>query len=285
MDVVKTLIDRLNPAQYNPRVDLKPGDPAYESLKRSVLTFGCVQPIIVNRRSNTVVGGHQRLNVLKDLGYEEVDVVFVDLPEDREKALNVALNRITGDWDEPKLPKLLGEFEGFPDLDVRLTGFDEVEVSDLITRVLDRDAGAGNDDEFDVDAALALTQPAITQPGELIELNEHRLLCADATNVEDVRRLMDGDRAALFSTDPPYLVGYDGTNHPASPNQPGKNKNWGGSYGITWDDADANPTLYEDFCRVAVAEAITPNAAWYCWHARRWLKRCGRSPGLSSTNR
>ncbi|MCH7840065.1 MAG: hypothetical protein IID38_07500 [Planctomycetes bacterium] len=84
---------------------------------------------------------------------------------------------------------------------------------------------------------------------------------------------MKGQRAALFMTDPPYLVGYDGTNHPVSKAQRSaskrKNKNWSGSYGITWDDADANPDLYENFYRVAVAEAVAPNAAWYCWHASR----------------
>lgn len=269
MDIQRIPIKQLNAASYNPRVDLQPGDTVYNNLKRSVEAFGCVQPIIVNQRKNVVVGGHQRLKVLKDLGHDEVDVVFVDLSEERERALNVALNKITGEWDEPKLAKLLQEFEGFPDLDVCLTGFDDGEVSDLITRVLDRDASEGNDDAFDVDAALDQTRSAVTQPGELIELGVHRLLCGDSTKVEDVRRLMNGERAVLFATDPPYLVGYDGMNHPGSKGRPGRNKNWAGSYGITWDDAAANPTLYEDFYRVAVAEAVARNAAWYCWHASR----------------
>ncbi len=253
MQLDRIPIDQLNPAKYNPRVDLQPGDPVYEKLKRSVEDFGYVKPIVVNRRSNTVVGGHQRLKVLRDLGYEEVDVVFVDLSEDREKALNLALNKIVGQWDEPKLAQLLQEFEGFPDLDVRLTGFDDREISDVISRVLDRHSIAGNDDEFDVDASLDEQHPAITQPGELIELGEHRLLCGDSTKIDDVRRVMNGERSTLFATDPPYLVGYDGTNHPGSPGQRDKNKNWSGSYAITWDDAEANPDLYEGFCRVAAA--------------------------------
>ncbi|MHC4695472.1 MAG: site-specific DNA-methyltransferase [Planctomycetota bacterium] len=269
MDVRKIPIDQLNPAPYNPRVNLKPGDPVYERLKRSVDEFGYVEPIVVNRRTNNVVGGHQRLKVLKDLGNKEIDVVFVDLTEEREKALNLALNKIVGDWDEPKLAQLLQEFEGFPDVDVWLTGFDDREIGDVISRVLDRHAIAGNDDQFDVDAALDEQQPAITQPGELIELGDHRLLCGDSTKVKDVQRLMNGERATLFATDPPYLVGYDGTNHPGSRGQRDKNKNWSSSYGVTWDDAEANPDLYENFYRVAVAEAVTPNAAWYCWHASR----------------
>jgi DNA modification methylase len=80
---------------------------------------------------------------------------------------------------------------------------------------------------------------------------------------------MDGHRASLFATDPPYLVGYDGTNHPGAKGKRNKNKNWSGSYGVTWDDAEANPELYDRFIGVAIAEAISPNAAWYCWHASR----------------
>ncbi len=270
MKLEQVRIGDLNAAAYNPRVDLQPGDPVYESLKRGVETFGCVQPIIVNRRNHTIVGGHQRLKVLKELGHEQVEVVFVDLPVEQEKALNLTLNRTVGEWDEPKLARLLQEFEGFPEVDLRLTGFDEEEAGDLISRMLDREKPNGNDDEFDPEAALDLQRPAVTQADELIELGEHRLLCGDSTKVNDVRRLMNGQRAALFATDPPYLVGYDGTNHPGSAkSRRNKNKNWSGSYAVTWDDAEANPKLNEEFYRVAVAEAVTTDAAWYCWHASR----------------
>ena len=80
---------------------------------------------------------------------------------------------------------------------------------------------------------------------------------------------MQGERAILFATDPPYLVGYDGMNHPGSPKQPEKNKNWSGSYGVDWDDADIDSDLYERFVQVAIEQAIAPDAAWYCWHASR----------------
>jgi DNA modification methylase len=222
-----------------------------------------------------VVGGHQRLKVLKDLGHREVEVVFVDLSDEHEKALNLTLNKTVGEWDESKLAKLLREFEGFPEFDVQLTGFGEDEIGDLISRVLDAEAPPGNDEDFDPDAALDTSRPAVTQVGELLELGEDRLLCGDSTDAEQVRRLMNGQRAALFATDPPYLVGYDGTNHPSPKGSKRKktykkkNKNWKGTYGITWDDADANPDLYEHFYRVAVAEAVEKSAAWYCWHASR----------------
>ncbi len=273
MELTRVPINDLNEAPYNPRIDLKPGDPVYENLKRSVETFGYLQPVIVNRRNHTVVGGHQRLKVLQDLGHEQVDVVFVDLPVEQEKALNLTLNKTVGEWDEPKLARLLQEFEGFGDLDIQLTGFDQDEIGDLVSRVLDGNGPTGSDDAFDPDAVLDLDRPAVTQVGELLELGRHRLLCGDCTKVRQVRRLMSGQRAVLFATDPPYLVGYDGTNHPGrSKRKPRKNsqaKTQSPAPAVTWDDPESNPKLYDKFIRVAVAEAITPHAAWYCWHASR----------------
>ena len=154
MDLQKVPIHELEPAGYNPRVDLKPGDLAYESLKRSIETFGCLQPIIVNQRTRHVVGGHQRLKVLKDLGYTEAEVVVVDLSIAQEKTLNLTLNKTGGDWDPSKLAALLQEIEGFPEVDIRLTGFDDDEIGDLISRMLDSDAPGGQDDDFDLQAAL-----------------------------------------------------------------------------------------------------------------------------------
>lgn len=267
MRVQRVPIDEITPAAYNPRAELEPGDPTYEKLKRSIKEFDCVQPLVLNERSGNLVGGHQRLKVLKDLGYQTVDVVLVDLPIEREKVLNVALNQIDGAWDEPKLAQLLDELIATPEVDVEITGFDLSDVQDLISRVLDAEPPGGDGD--DVEGAVDTTRPAITKRDELLQLGPHRLLCGDATKAEDVRRLMDGERAILFATDPPYLVNYDGTNHPSKRGDRDKNKDWSDTYGITWDDADANPFLYEDFCRVAVAEAISPKAAWYCWHASR----------------
>lgn len=272
MRMTKISIGKLKPAAYNPRVDLKPGDPVYEHLKQSIQTFGYLQPIIVNRRTDNVVGGHQRLKVMKDLGHTEVDVIYVDLPLEQEKALNLTLNKTVGEWDEDKLGRLLQEFQELTDFDIGLTGFEQNEINDIVSQMLDKDSPEGDDDAFDINAELDLQHPAVTQRNELIELGDHRLLCGDATSADDVQRLMNGQRAALFATDPPYLVGYDGMNHPASKSSKrrrDKNKNWSNTYGITWDDADANPDLYENFYRVAVAEAVLPNAAWYCWHASR----------------
>jgi len=98
MLIEKVPASKLNPAAYNPRKDLKPGDKEYEKLKRSIAEFGYVEPIIWNKTTGNVVGGHQRLKVLLDLGQTEIDCVIVELDDKREKALNLALNKIQGDW-------------------------------------------------------------------------------------------------------------------------------------------------------------------------------------------
>ena len=279
MLIRKVAVARINPAPYNPRLDLKPGDPEYEKLRRSIDEFGMVEPLVWNQRTGHLVGGHQRFKVLMESAPKTLEVSVVDLTPEREKALNIALNKIAGGWDERKLAELLDDLIKAPDFDVTLTGFDLPDVNALIAEELLGDAGRAED--FDVEAALQNAGPTITKPGDLILLGDdprtqHRLLCGDCTDAAQVRRLMGQQRAALFATDPPYLVGYDGTNHPGAP-RPGtgdrkaasRNKDWSGSYGVTWDDFDANSDLYENFIAVAVKHAIMPHAAWYCWHASR----------------
>jgi len=102
-----------------------------------------------------------------------------------------------------------------------------------------------------------------SRTGDLWILGDHRLLCGDSTSAADVRRLMNAERAILFATAPPYLVDYDGSNHPT------RNKDWSQSYGTTWDDSSQGAEPYDGFIAAAVAEAIAENAAWYCWHASR----------------
>ena len=113
MQIQKVSADRLNPAAYNPRRDLKPGDKDYEKLKRSIEEFGFVEPVVWNQATGFVVGGHQRLKVLLDMGETEIDCVVVDLEPEKEKALNLALNRIQGDWDEGKLAEVLADLDAF----------------------------------------------------------------------------------------------------------------------------------------------------------------------------
>lgn len=131
VNIVKKKIDELIPASYNPRKDLKPQDKEYQKIKKSIEEFGYIQPIIFNAFSNTVVGGHQRLKVLKELGYEEVDAVVIEETEEREKALCIALNKVEGSWDMPLLKDLLQDLDTGA-LDMELTGFDDWEIEQLM---------------------------------------------------------------------------------------------------------------------------------------------------------
>lgn len=205
MQIEKISTERLIPADYNPRKDLKSGDPEYEKLKRSLEEFGYVEPVIWNKTTGHVVGGHQRLKVLLDMGITEVDCVVVELDAEREKALNVALNKISGDWDKDKLALLIADLQG-ADFDVSLTGFDPAELDDLFKySVKDKI----HDDNFDVDAELQ--KPAISKPGDVWLLGRHRLVCGDSTKADTFEALMDGKFANLVVTDPPYNVNYEGT--------------------------------------------------------------------------
>lgn len=276
MLIERKSISDINPAPYNPRLDLKPGDPGYEALSRSYEEFGLVEPLVWNKRSGNLVGGHQRLKVIEASGATEVEVVVVDLSDTKEKALNLALNKIQGGWDEPKLSGILSELMEAPDLDFETTGFDLDEANELITSLLEQ--GDDRDEDFDLDKALKAAGPIITQPSDLIELGadpntSHRLLCGDCTDREIVRGLMNGQRATLFATDPPYLVGYDGKNRPATQTKSARSKSQNqarpNADPVTWDDPEENLELYKRFIKVAVDEAIESCAAWYCWHASR----------------
>ena len=137
MKIEKIPISRINAATYNPRKDLKPGDAEWDKLVRSIEDFGFVEPLVWNKRTSILVGGHQRLKVLKHLGHTEVEVSVVDLDEPREKALNIALNKVTGEWDIPMLKELLVSLDD-GSFDVTSTGFSEEEIEALVTSTPER---------------------------------------------------------------------------------------------------------------------------------------------------
>lgn len=145
MEIITKRIADMDRATYNPRVELRPGDEEYEKLENSIDRFGLVVPIIWNRRTNRVVGGHQRLTVLQNKGVEEVEVSVVDLDETQEKQLNIAMNKVGGDWDEEKLKTLLDELGD----DALATGFSLQEIEKL-----ESDIGGMVDDSF-LDEELA----------------------------------------------------------------------------------------------------------------------------------
>lgn len=132
MRIERKHIRDLERATYNPRVELIPGDAEYESLRRSIKTYGLIIPVVWNERTGRVVGGHQRLTVLENEGETDVEVSVVNLDETQEKQLNVALNKIEGGWDNEKLAALLAELGE----DATLTGFTQAEI-DSLTNDLD----------------------------------------------------------------------------------------------------------------------------------------------------
>lgn len=156
MELKRVSIDALNPAGYNPRKDLNPEDKSYQKIKRSIETFGLVEPIIWNEETGHVVGGHQRLKILKDMGIKETQVVVVHEDLKGEKKLNVILNRAKGRWDNERLSELMKEIEERGD--VSLTGFDDFELQGLIgdyenrlADILDFEPQGGGGDESDED--------------------------------------------------------------------------------------------------------------------------------------
>ena len=197
MKVISLKVNEINPSVYNPRRDLQPGDPDYEKLKKSILEFDMVEPLVWNERTDNLVGGHQRLKVLQELGVENVEVSVVDLSEVKEKALNLALNKISGEWDFPRLKDLLEELDT-GNFDIEIMGFDDKEIEDLMTQFNVPEEGLTDDDEIPEQVET------ICKTGDLWQLGNHRLLCGDATKKEDVERLMGGEKADMTITSPPY---------------------------------------------------------------------------------
>lgn len=194
----------LRPAAYNPRKKLKPGDKEYEKIKNSITEFGFADPLVVNA-DMTIIGGHQRLTVAMDLGYTEVPCAVVDIDKVREKALNIALNKITGAWDDSLLADLLKDIEN-SDFDLGKTGFDPPEIETLFNKVHSKEV---KEDGFDVESELK--RPAFSQPGDLWLLGRHRVYCGDSTLPESYGRLLGKTKVNLVLSDLPYFVAYQGT--------------------------------------------------------------------------
>lgn len=204
MEIKELPLKELKPAAYNPRKKLKKGDKEYEKIKQSLLKFGYVDPIIVNE-DLTVIGGHQRLTVLKDLDYETAKCVIVKLSKEDEKALNIALNKITGQWDEALLVDLLLDLQE-SDFNLDLTGFEPPEIDDILSNVHDKEL---SEDEFDVEEELK--KPTVSRHGDIWQLGKHRVICGDSTKAETYKQLLDDRKANLVVTDPPYNVDVEET--------------------------------------------------------------------------
>lgn len=198
MLIEKKKISDLRAAPYNPR---KISKEQMDRLIGSIQEFDVVEPVVWNKKTGNVVGGHQRLIALQAMGRTEVDVVVVDIKESKEKALNIALNKISGEWDFPKLKEVILEIDTgeFP---IELTGFDYAELEKLI--------GYGQEIGLtEEDAVPAPPNDPITKAGDLWSLGSHRLICGDSTNFDDVKKLFGDVKPHLMVTDPPYGVEYD----------------------------------------------------------------------------
>jgi ParB-like chromosome segregation protein Spo0J len=227
---------RLQPYAKNAKVH---GPDQVAKIAASMAEFGWTVPCLV-AEDGELIAGHGRVLAATQLGLTEAPVIVLGhLTEAQRRAYRIADNKLTelGSWDEALLS---AELQGLlaEDFDLSLVGFADGELDKLLT--LDPDA----DDE---DGGAGGSVPPVTIPepprnpasrkGDLWILGDHRLLCGDSTNHQDVRRLMNGERAVLFATDPPYLVDYDGSNHPT------RNKDWSQSYGVTWDDSSQGAEL------------------------------------------
>lgn len=238
-------VGELKPAAYNPRKKLKAGDKEYEKIKNSIQEFGYVEPIIVNY-DMTIIGGHQRLTVMKDLGYTEVQCVVVRIEdENKVKALNVALNKITGAWDEQLLADLLVDLKT-QDFNTDFTGFEAPEIEQLFSKVHNKEI---KEDDFDVDEELK--KPTMSKLGDIWLLGRHRFICGDSTKPETYDVLMDGQLANMVLTDPPYNVDVEET--------AGKIKN------DNMADEDFYKFLFAAF--VCMEQNMAQDASIYVFHA------------------
>lgn len=238
----------------------------------SIREFGFTNPVLI-AEDGTLIAGHGRVLAARLLGMDTVPTItLTGLSDSQRRALVLADNRIAlnAGWDEALLSLELTDLKeaGF---DLGILGFEDGELDRLL-------AGTEGEEEGSTPPVVIPEPPRdpASRTGDLWILGDHRLLCGDSTSHDDVRRLMNGERAVLFATDPPYLVDYDGSNHPT------RNKDWSASYGTTWDDSSQGAELYDGFISAAVAEAITEDAAWYCWHASRrqaMLEACWEKAG------
>ncbi len=253
-------IGDLKPWGKNPRKN----DGAVASVAESIKRFGFAAPIVARLEDHQIIAGHTRWLAAQKLGLEQVPVRLVDLDPADAQLLALADNKLgeIAEWDDEQLGQVLEQLK-LDGADVLDSGFDEAEVEQLLGEL-------HSEDLADVEEQPLPAPPKKPQSarGEVYQLGPHRLMCGDSTNADDVLKLMAGERAALCATDPPYLVDYDGDNHPQSFERVKKGKDNNKS----WDayiDPSSSVEFFSSFLRVAIAHALVENPAFYQWHASR----------------
>ncbi|MBI5050524.1 MAG: DNA modification methylase [Nitrospirae bacterium] len=252
-DICDIKVSDIKPAPYNPR---EISEEALLGLRHSLEKFGLVDLLVINKRTMHIISGHQRYKILQADNAETVTAIMVDLDEASEMAMNVTLNsqQIVGAWTAALIPVLEKLRKNMPDdyLNLRLKELRE-EVSELEIENL----GTGKTLPDDIPEP---PEEAITKKGDLWLLGEHKLLCGDSTKDEDVARLMNGEKASLFATDPPYCVDYTGAGRPTG------GHDWSDVYHEV-DIPDAREFM-KKFYTVGLKH-IKENTALYLWHASR----------------
>lgn len=199
MNIQQIDISKINEAYYNPRVRLTPSDDAYKKIKRSLEEFQCVEPIVVNSVNMRCVGGHQRLQVMRDMGYKEVPCSFVEIEDEaKEKSLNLALNKISGEFDYSKLETVLSDLENV-NYDISITGFNEREIDDILAEVdIEADEFQGIEEveaaEADVMCKIGNVSFKVRRETYLSVINEIRMRCGfdDESIIKELkRRILD----------------------------------------------------------------------------------------------
>ncbi|HUJ25417.1 MAG TPA: DNA modification methylase [Myxococcales bacterium] len=244
----------------NPRKN----EAAVERVADSIRRFGFGAPIVARREDRQLIAGHTRLLAARRLSLAQVPVRYLDLSSEDARLLALADNKLSeiAEWDEEMLARVLADLKG-QGADVAATGFDEKEIDRLLAEI-----NAANLADVVEPPVPEVPKVARSVPGEVYQLGPHRLMCGDSTSAEDVQKLMAGQRATLCATDPPYLVGYDGTNHPQSfeREKAGKDNN------KKWDeyiDPQSSVEFFSTFLRLALEHALVENPAIYQWHASR----------------
>lgn len=231
-----------------------------EAIRASLDRFGQAEPLVVQRGTLRIIAGHGRLEAMKALGWARCDVVEIDVTEKDAATLGVILNRSAemATWDEAALAKIIADVQASGGLDV--IGYSKEEIDALFASVEAAERGPIEDP-----GELEPLAEAVSARGDLWTLGAHRILCGDSTCAEDVKRLMNGERAGLMNTDPPYGVAYANEDRP----HPGVAKPRTAKTQVANDhlhDAELQRFLEAAF-GAASEHALKPNAAWYLWHA------------------
>lgn len=260
-------IKKMKPWERNPRHN----DEAVIAVERSLGRFGAVAPIILDEKGR-ICAGETRYKAAVQVGLKTFPAVVCRFADDAAFAgYNIADNQTASiaDWDIPGLEAIVKELE-VSGVKIEDLGFDETGFRELLESIESPDLKEGNTGPDDIPEP---SKKAITKPGDLYVLGDHRLLCGDCTAPEDLKRLMNGEVADLLSTDPPYLIGYKGDR------MEGQGKDWSASYDDVITKAAKNPYESYDIFLTAILPHIKKHAGIYIWHAERWLGELQKALG------